>query len=884
MQSPNTQSPKQPVLCSHGADVRSGQVRPFNYASLKAFAGWLKNLPAVAEKIDSAYIVGAQFSGHQRTLQTMTGATMIQLDFDKVSSADQRAAVCAVLESLNIGFVAFDSFSNGGKFVVLIPLSRPATAAEHRATMDYIVRELGLYAAGIDPASFNPVLPRFVSRNANSAERTFDMNDAPFIDPVAAADEQSLPSNVASIAPIPEKQANDRFQIYSDQASPEQKALFLVALRHDLIPNRVDDYTRWQPLLYAGFRAWAITSKTLTESQRELLEALTEWSKRSSKYKPGCVEDKLTDWLRERSARSALYIHSILAVEVDQSAMRYAISQEPDAGVLSAAYSAMLGATPVEVIDPAAAAEAQTIRQHELDELEKVRKAGLTVLNRAPHVTPRFVEFLDLVTEIATQGKLLSHADLIAKHPTSWDFFLSPVPVLMSLSQIASMGFMPHTLFRAGKGHASFSLAMWFLHIANQGTGKTEVHKRVLPIIDATVFKHSYQTDKFFSATGMWSKFERSGNVQLLCNDEGESLFGKSGTIDGNLHTLHSASKQLKDQGRPNAVYCPNTQVQRAMQALRAPTLMYNLAGTPSLLKDIPADMWVDGFLGRFTCVYINPADRSHLSRADLVAEFAATMREAVVDDFDALTTKAAAFFNRLWQDSEHPAGREFFTGVDDFGGGRTFDEIVGSIQAHFEQMPRPGMPRAIEICSDDFEIDSFAELFAKCFKRWDAPADSAHARLFGAVQNRAVINLQIFSAVLSLIADPKATSLNYQITEWAEEFLFHSQLGVYEWLKSKSQDTTSSVGVLRFEKERIASLRAAVEPGGLLYTGAVVKGTALRDKYRAWRKLIEELNAPGEAGKQFRTNSEQILIELGVRYERDGRSLTFCLLPQGTH
>ena len=562
--------------------------------------------------------------------------------------------------------------------------------------------------------------------------------------------------------------------------------------------------------------------------------------------------------------------------------MRYAISQEPDAGMLSAAYSAMLGATPVEVIDTVAATEALTERQKQAEKIESVRRAGQVILNEAPHVTPRFVEFLDLVTEVATQGKVLEHWELKAEHPDTWDFFLSPVPVLMTLAQIASMGFMPHTLFRAVRGRAPFSLAMWFLHIAAQASGKTEVHKNTQPILDGTVFKHSYQKEKFFSATGMWSKFERFGNVQLLFSDEGESLFGKSGHLDGNLATLHSAAKQLKDEGRPNSVYTPNSQVQREVRALRAPTLMFNLAGTSALLNDIPEDMWIDGFLSRFACVYINPVDRSQETREQKLAREIAELGAADIDDIDTRTVRAVKFFNKLWNDSNHPAGPEFFAGIDDFGGGRTFDELIGSIQAHFEQVPRPGMPRYIEVC-DPADLDArrkFGEVFMDAESRWDFPPDAGYARAAGAIKARAKINLQILAAVLTLIADPHAKTLNYDITVWAEKFLFHSQIGVYEWLQKKATVASQTSGALRFEVKRIDTLRPAIEPGGLLFNGGVVRARDLRDKYRSWRKLIEDLQAPGESNKMVRQTAEQILYQLGVQMESAGRSYVFSMKP----
>ena len=163
---------------------------------------------------------------------------------------------------------------------------------------------------------------------------------------------------------------------------------------------------------------------------------------------------------------------------------------------------------------------------------------------------------------------------------------------------------------------------------------------------------------------------------------------------------------------------------------------------------------------------------------------------------------------------------------------------------------------------------------------RWDFPPDAGYARAAGAIKARAKINLQILAAVLTLIADPHAKTLNYDITVWAEKFLFHSQIGVYEWLQKKATVASQTSGALRFEVKRIDTLRPAIEPGGLLFNGGVVRARDLRDKYRSWRKLIEDLQAPGESNKMVRQTAEQILYQLGVQMESAGRSYVFSMKP----
>lgn len=878
-ESPQSQSPKQKVLCSFGADVTQGAVRPFEYQSLRAFAGWLKNLPAVREKITASYIVGATFESSKRTLTAMRGATIIQLDFDSPASADQRGAVCAALENLNIGFVCMDSFSNGGKFVVLIPLAHPASPAEHRATMEYIVGELGLYAAGLDPASYNPVLPRFVSPNANSPEREITLHDGPFIVPVAAK-EGPLPANVASIAPIPAKQ--DRFALYTSQGEPEHKELFLVALRNKLLPtDRCDNYNRWFPVLFAGFRAWAINSRDLTESQRVLLEALNVWSASDPKYVKGCVEQKLGDWLRDGDTGQKLHIHSLLSHEIDSGRLRTAINEDNDLDLdqkitLIRALDKLVGTPVITVIDSAVAEAAATERAREVAEINAVKANARTILQRMPAPTSRFSEFRDLVTEVVSQGRVCEHWQLGADET----FFLSPVPVVMTLVQMAALGFTPHTLLSPAAGRPPSPLVLWFLHVARQATGKSEVHRNTQPALDKTVFRYSYHKDKCFSATGLWTKFERAGNLQLAFSDEAESLFGKGGHIDGNLVTLHTTSKQLKDEGRPDSYYQPNTQVQRQVMRRRAPTLMYNLAGTYALLKDIPADMWIDGFISRFACIYLNPADPSTKTEEEVLAEMIEALGNKSAADYSVTIDRIATFLNRLWLDGNHPQGKNFFDMQGEIGGELGFDDLVERVIAHFETTDKA---RHISICDPDDEDAKrkFALLFHRYKQRWSAPEDSPHAEVFGSIAARSVPNLQVFAAVLSLIANPRAEYIDYELAVWAEDFLYHAQIGLYDWLKHRTEHEVPVTGKLRFEGDRLAQLRKAIEPGGLLYDGTIITATALRNKYRPWRRLIEDLTATGEVGKETRTGAELILHELGVQVEKQGKGLVFSMKPQ---
>lgn len=859
-ESPQSQSPKQKVLCSFGADVTQGAVRPFEYQSLRAFAGWLKNLPAVREKITANYIVGATFESSKRTLTAMRGATIIQLDFDSPASADQRGAVCAALENLNIGFVCMDSFSNGGKFVVLIPLAHPASPAEHRATMEYVVGELGLYAAGLDPASYNPVLPRFVSPNANSPEREITLHDGPFIVPVAAK-EGTLPANVANIAPIPPKQ--DRFALYTSQGEPEHKELFLVALRNKLLPtDRCDNYNRWFPVLFAGFRAWAINSRDLTESQRVLMEALNVWSAGDPKYRKGCVEIKLNDWLRDGDTGQKLHIHSLLSHEIDSGRLRTAINEDNDLDLdqkiaLIRALDKLVGTPVITVIDEQALLNAASQRVKEAEELATTRLMALTSLARMPAPTARFAEFREILTALVTQGQAehweLSHDE--------WPYFLRPAPMLIGLMQIISMGFAPHVMFKVGGNAPPKALNLYFMNIGRAGTGKSVGISELELILRQTVFKNSTCETKLHSATGLWTNFfEQRGNIQLVFSEEAESLIGK-GKPDQHLAGLHTMVKTMFDQGVPGRKYRPSAQVQREIRELNAPWMALHLAATPMLLQhDMSDAMLNDGFMSR-VIVSIDERDMSLRSKEDAIAAKLALMRAKPTGTDLTIHGRAVAFMNNLWRDSGHPGGREFFSMMPD----ADLQELTANIVSHFETT---GIIRLMRYAERDEE--RFAELLFKAEDRWQVPPSARDTEIganVGSLRARAETKLNVMASLLTLIADPKATEINYELAVWAEEFLYYTQLPFYNHIINQTEVITSLSPKFKSNEDAINKLVNATREGGPLFTGKC-SSTELNKFSAYWRVLLRDLKLPKENPK--RVLAEDLLKELEVAY-KDG-------------
>ena len=854
-----TQAAKQEVLCSYGTDVKSGAVRPFQFASLRAFAGWIKSLPPVVSKLDSSYLVCATFSTSNRTLVNLRDVTMVQLDYDVVTPG-LREAVCATLEALAIGFVAFDTFSNGGKFCVLIPLSRAATVAEHAATISYLVGELGAYS-NFDPASKNPVLPRFLNPNANSPAREITLHDAPFLVPVAAATDNLMPANVASIAPIPAKQ--DRFALYTSQGEPEHKELFLVALRNKLLPtDRCDNYSRWFPVLFAGFRAWAINSRELTESQRVLLEALNVWSASDPKYRKGCVEIKLNDWLRDGDTGQKLHIHSLLSHEIDSGRLRTAINEDNDLDLdqkiaLIRALDKLVGTPVITVIDEQALLNAAMQRAKEAEELATTRLMALTSLARMPAPTARFAEFREILTALVTQGQAehweLSHDE--------WPYFLRPAPMLIGLMQIISMGFAPHVMFKAGGNAPPKALNLYFMNIGRAGTGKSVGISELELILRQTVFKNSTCETKLHSATGLWTNFfEQRGNIQLVFSEEAESLIGK-GKPDQHLAGLHTMVKTMFDQGVPGRKYRPSAQVQREIRELNAPWMALHLAATPMLLQhDMSDAMLNDGFMSR-VIVSIDERDMSLRSKEDAIAAKLALMRAKPTGTDLTIHGRAVAFMNNLWRDSGHPGGREFFSMMPD----ADLQELTANIVSHFETT---GIIRLMRYAERDEE--RFAELLFKAEDRWQVPPSARDTEIganVGSLRARAETKLNVMASLLTLIADPKATEINYELAVWAEEFLYYTQLPFYNHIINQTEVITSLSPKFKSNEDAINKLVNATREGGPLFTGKC-SSTELNKFSAYWRVLLRDLKLPKENPK--RVLAEDLLKELEVAY-KDG-------------
>lgn len=848
---------------------KTNTVSRVTFLRLADFAAFVQAQPPVTDKLHSRGIIASLFNNSTRTVENVLSVTAVTLDFDQPADG-LFEAVTGILEGEGIGFVAFGTFSNGGRFAVVLPLAAPTSIAGHAATTDYIATLLGPYAVFAAESRRASQL-RFISANAESEYRLFRLNDAPLLAPREPVSAPAVAQTTAAI------------DAFAEMATPNEKLLFLLALRHNLLnTERLDQYEQWCPVLFAGFRAFGIGKKrtALNPEQIELLEALNIWSAHHEKYKKGCVEAKIGDHLQH--GVKTLTVQSLLRMECNHQRLIHFIKTDEaldteDRPALAASLNRLLGGTSVTQVthlNEEVLKEAQTERATEQAKVETERKWGQGVLARMPAPTARFREFREIITALATQGQA-EHWEL----PTNdWpkDFFLRPIPFLFSLAQIASLGFMPHVLFRYGEGVSPKALNLYFLHIAAAGTGKSEVFKSVHAIIEATIFNHCNPREKLHSATGLWvNHFQRTGSLQLMTSEEAESLFGKHGNIDQHLAALHTAIKELFDKGIPGQRYRPSAQVQREIEEVTAPSLHLNLAGTPRLLAgDITETMLGDGFMSRMI-TYINDADPSQRTEEECLASKLKMMESSAEKGMDANAEQAVRFFTNLWKAGNHPSGNAMFdTPIDERAA------LIEAVQAHFDTDMTPRYIRPGKTAADRRRA---TELCLRAEMRYPVPRGMMGlpaAEAISSLRTRAELKLNLLTSILTLIADPLAEYLNLEIMEWAEEVLFVAQRGFYRHLLG-TNDTVSLLPKYRINTDALAKLRPAVEPGGLLYAGDMVKANALRESSRAWRNLITDLKTDPMSDRC--KMAHEMLIELRVGYQDTGEnnSRVFFIKPE---
>lgn len=191
--------------------------------------------------------------------------------------------------------------------------------------------------------------------------------------------------------------------------------------------------------------------------------------------------------------------------------------------------------------------------------------------------------------------------------------------------------------------------------------------------------------------------------------------------------------------------------------------------------------------------------------------------------------------------------------------------ELTANIVSHFETT---GIIRLMRYAERDEE--RFAELLFKAEDRWQVPPSARDTEIganVGSLRARAETKLNVMASLLTLIADPKATEINYELAVWAEEFLYYTQLPFYNHIINQTEVITSLSPKFKSNEDAINKLVNATREGGPLFTGKC-SSTELNKFSAYWRVLLRDLKLPKENPK--RVLAEDLLKELEVAY-KDG-------------
>jgi hypothetical protein len=450
---------------------------------------------------------------------------------------------------------------------------------------------------------------------------------------------------------------------------------------------------------------------------------------------------------------------------------------------------------------------------------------------------------------LATQGE----AEAWQLSTTEWPYRLHPAPVLLGLLQIVGSGLAPHYAFSFKKALRPKALQIYALNIAPAGSGKSTTTQIVEDILKKTPLRLALLTSSVFSDTGIWTgAFERCP-VQLMVNDEAESLLGKGKVIDNHLSRFHTLCKQLYDQGQCGVQFRPSIQVQRQIEYVTAPHLNLFLAATMNLLThDVSDSMKNDGFLSRFV---VSIDSRPAVVETEEEA-CARELRSALAGD-DHRTgeskSKAAKFITDLWRD----AGIEMVQDPD-----VDIDQQLAALKNRFESTE---MDSATLISYRQDDLPEVISIWRTAEAHWKVPQGEAVGEIeanISSLRTRTRNKINVLSTLLTLIADPKARYIDMALMRWVADFLYKVEYPFYKFLCNTETTTIRLSNKWQVGEDSLEKLRPALQKGGPLFDGGVCKSAELREFSRSWRRIIGALRyADSEEARKARS----LLIDLGV-------------------
>lgn len=801
--------------------------------------------PPVSQKLDSRALIGGVFAKNIRNSDNLIECTALTLDYDKPLDTGHLERACTALDIAGIAYVGFNSYSNHGRFALIIPFNQPTDRNGRDAALRYVKATLDTLG-GFSSESEVAEQLRFISPNPSYQRKVICSGPTANLLNVAQPD-----ATVAPVIDINSRRTVDTFELLSEQASPTNKALYIEALKSNCISStRTESYLSWAPLLFATFRAFAfgVPSDKLTQEQETVFEVLEQWCRANDGYVEGSLAIKLKDYLRNPNNSNPLHIGSILKLEVDRFKFREHLS---DNNELLTAYNNLVGEAPTVAIDPKVLEAANRERDHKEEERIKQELRAFNCLHDLPTPTPRAVEFKSLLTNLITQGQKEAWQ---LEPDVEWEYFLHPVPVMLGIMQVAALGYT-NILFKGGPNLPPKALNIYSLNIAKAGTGKSAAAKLVEDVLAHTQYRVSLMNSKLYSDTGLWlGAFERAPQC-LFINEEAEQFFGKGGQIDQNRAGLQSMLKVMFDEGIPGRLYRPSSQVQKTLKEINGPFLCCAFSATPTLLQtDVSDYMFRDGLISRmFVSIDSRPTELK--SKAEEVHNRIEAKRGNGnnTDDQD-IKIQMAHLLTSGWG----------MAGTQLHAPKTPSEPLCEAFQIEFAERSLE-TTRYIMYAEKDFQEASEIEYETQA--RWVVPTNLGEdvATSVESLRIRAVTKTITLAAVLTLISNPEALHIDIEYLRWASDFQYNTEYGFYKFLLSRDSAFTLS-NKFMVDDSKMGKLRPALIKGGPLFKGEA-SSSELNAFSRPWRRVVSALNkGPDDPSRK---SAEALLSELNVGYRK---------------
>lgn len=854
-----------------------------------------KELNNAVKRLRPIIYLGRYMDGARtRNTQNLEAITGLGWDFDgrNGDKVTMQQALARCVE-LNIEVLIYETFSAddaGTTFRCIFPLKEELAVDCYHGANALLKELIGFYPGSILPATQGYFLTPRPGRKSNVK--------ANFGRPVDTVLDFFLLEGVADDA-APAGGGSHRgrevdpldFEIWND----EKRELFGICL--NLIEPWSDDRNHWIGIIGAGLRGYGITPyllghpDQLNEAQRGQIMRLDAWSRNEHppegaqpKWSQGCVPREGMKLTNNPNAPKVAGLRSVVekAHRASPEGIAAAIEHE---GLRDLALRTLgQRVIPDVEINIEDVAGAVTKRQVAQDERRSVVVRQMSAIHDMP---PCFGHMRDVLVEFASKGDLTKFSELTP----DYKFKIDPITAILCVAQMYSVVAGGRVWVDQALTHNPLGLNLYVLMVALSGGGKSQMLSWTKSIMKHTAYGRSVVSGMSYSLGGFWpNTFDRIGANVLQLTDEGENLIGSTdqGNLAANLSTLHTAMLSLYNDSSEHGEYSPplystggkqKNAHEKRFTPVAEPHLNIFAIGVGTLVERISNMMMMtNGFSARFI-VRITPkeddetpeqrrgrhaescyedGDESEITGTSVIEEAEKRFASHLIR-FD----NRLAQFGRGYSMSQLVAETELLSGSIEEVPPHVADEMYLKAIAERQSQPRTSqyMRKNLRIAELQAEAEEFFDPYIQ------------NNELLAAIKNREAEKLQKLGALYTLAVNPEAKWMNPEITEYMLRIL---QLAQQDWIGKEAR--TSNVPLAY--QSSFTLLKREVEPGGLLYEADAngVTTTKMRDKNRAWRKLITHLNIQDDDLKGLRTQAKQMLDILNVREAKVGKTVSFYL------